>query len=113
MQTYNGNAATITTFFRQHLTELYSFAITFETAGNLFTQLSLSTIPRPFLQTLDVLITNKEVIEATKTLKLHKRLGPEGFSASYYKCFLDILAHLFEQAYNDLQDKYDFAQNRR
>lgn len=56
----------------------------------------------PSLSLLDTLITDLELAQAIKETSTGKASGPDGFTLSYYKQFLSLLAPRFLKAFNSL-----------
>lgn len=102
--TYSSNPLKIVNEFRRKLYNIYRDTYKFDQTHLTFL---LSNIQLPSLsieqhETLEKSITNFEAQSAIKTLKLHKRPGPDGFSATYYKRFSTLLSPLLTEAFNSL-----------
>lgn len=57
---------------------------------------------------MEKLVSGEEVSKAIKYLKVNERPGPYGFSALYYKTFIDILSPVLANTFNSLLDNHSF-----
>lgn len=107
---YTSNPVTILEVFRSNLAKLYSHISDFKQtkADTLFASINLPTIDNEQLAHLESPITELEVQNAIKTLKTHKRRGPDGFSASYYELFAPILTPILTRAFNSILNGHTF-----
>lgn len=103
---YTSNPVKILEIFRSNLAKLYSSNIDFDfdktKADDLFSGINLPTLERTQYDLLEKPITTLEVQNAIKSLKPHKRPGPDGFSATYFKQFSSILSPILTRAFNSL-----------
>lgn len=101
---FSSNPQKIINEFRRKLKDLYQNTQTFDSTklDALLSSILLPTLSVTQQETLDKQITNMEVISAIKSLKLHKRPGPDGYSATFYKHFTTLLAPLMTNAFNSL-----------
>lgn len=100
-EAYNSNSVKILEVFRSNLAKWYSPTQVFDKtkADTLFANISLPTLESEQYALLESPITAKEVQNAIKALKPHKKLGPDGFSALY---FVPILIPVLTRAFNPI-----------
>lgn len=79
----------IVKLFCKKLEALYSASLTFDRnkEEELFSSVMLPSIPTSLQDSMEAAVTSEEVASIVKTLKSHKRLGPHGFPAGFYKKF--------------------------
>lgn len=91
--------------FQFHLSKLYSRSGDYDVSdmNKFLTDSSLSSLTAEQRETLDLPITESEVRLAIKETKSHKRPGPDGFSALFYKRLPDVVAHPLAVMFNSLR----------
>lgn len=108
--TYTSNPIKILEVFYSNLAKLYSPSQEFDLANAdaLFSRISIPALNQDQQDLLEHPITKMEVTMAIKALKPHKRPGPDGFSATYYKQFAPILTPMLTSAFNSLLSGHSF-----
>lgn len=108
--TYTSNPIKLLKVFRSNLAKLFSPTQDFDAAKAdiLFSNITLQTLAQKQRDLLECPIADLEVKEAINALKPHKRLVPDGFSATYYKQFALILTPILTKAFNSLLSGYSF-----
>lgn len=99
--------------FRRRLSKLYEAGTAFPTrqAEKLFHNLPIPTLSTDSRESMESAITVEEVLAAIKTLKPHKRPGPDGLPSLYYKKFAAELAPLLTNAFNALLKQHSFGRD--
>ncbi|XP_077341251.1 IgGFc-binding protein-like [Lithobates pipiens] len=111
--TLTSNPVKILCEFRNRLEGLYKAKPSFtqQAADRLFRDLSLPTMTDSDRESLETPIRPEEILAAIQTLKPHKRPGPDGLSATYYKKFAPILTPLLCKSFNALLQNQAFGRD--
>ncbi|KAM9308203.1 uncharacterized protein PAF06_012368 [Gastrophryne carolinensis] len=105
------NPTIIVKIFRDQLQKLYTNPQTLSDVSlkQFFKDVSLPALLMPLQGTLEEEFNVEEVTKAIGGLKLNKRPGPDGFSAAYYKKFVNILAPKLTAHYNHIREGGSFS----
>lgn len=80
-------------------------------AEKLFYNLPISTLSDANRELIESTITTEEVLAVIKTLKPHKRPGPDGLPSPYYKKFATELAPLLTNIFNTILGQHSFGRD--
>lgn len=90
--------------FREFYASLYARDTTTQKEGEIYlSQAAVTPINSSGAEVLDAPIRIEEVIGAISRLKLLKSLGPDGFSAGFYKSLCPQLAPILTRLFNSFQ----------
>lgn len=109
-EAYTSNPVKILEIFRSNLAKLYSSSPNFDKskADVLFSNITLPNLDQLQRDQLENTITDNEVLNAIKSLKLRKRPGPDGFSAAYYRQYAHSLTPVLTKAFNSILEGHSF-----
>lgn len=98
---YTTKPSKILKMFSERLESIYSASAGFDKdrADALFSSIELPSMP-PSLKESPEECNVGEVAYAIKLVKIHKRPGPDGFSADFYKKFSNLLTPMLMSAFN-------------
>ncbi|KAM9324263.1 myosin-4-like [Gastrophryne carolinensis] len=107
------NPVKIVDLFGNQMERLYSASSTTSEIplSEFMRGLELPHLPIEMKEYLDGEFTLEEVMAAVKGLKINKAPGPDGFSAGYFKTFVDALAPRMVRAFNAIRQGGAFSRD--
>lgn len=100
--------------FCKRLAKLYEAKASFplNQVETLFQNLAIPELSDASRESMESPVTVEEVLIAIKTLKPHKRPGPDGLPSRYYRKFADTLAPLLANSFNALLKQQYFGRKK-